>query len=276
MSFYKQPLTYQCGPFALKYALVMLGRMEDEKEIEEIAGSSWWSGTDELGLERAANYYDCDFIEILENEPDAALDKLNKSLKQNTPAVLCVDRWSHWIAVIRHEDNRYVCVDSGMKKVIITIPQRELLRRWRFLDKKISTYAGYIVSPRYRVSTRAKFTLERAKLLMSPKYEDLALHWNGYYNVLLEIARPKNPVAEYTITMREFLRRYQKSIVELVAEWHGDIAYKELDHIMDNLLFIANTYNMVIHTDDINTAVINLSIVLTMYATHNYGTLTYL
>lgn len=276
MSFYKQPLTYQCGPFALKYALVMLGRMEDEKEIEEIAGSSWWSGTDELGLERAANYYDCNFTEILETDPDEALYDLNQSLKQNNPAVLCVDKWSHWIAVIRHENDKYVCVDSGMKKVIIIISSRELLRRWKYVEKKTQTYAGYIVSPTYRVSARAKFTVERAKLLMSPKYHDLAIHWNDYYNVLLEIARPKNPTAEYTITVREFLRRYQKSIVELVAEWHGDVEYKELDHILDNLLFIANTYNMVIHTDDINMAIINLTIVLTMHATNNHGTITYL
>ena len=59
MSFYPQPNKYQCGPFALKYALVMLGVFASEKSIAKKAGSTWWAGTDEIGLERAANHYDC-------------------------------------------------------------------------------------------------------------------------------------------------------------------------------------------------------------------------
>ena len=59
MSFYRQPLSYQCGPFALKYAMVMLGKMEHEDEIEKEAGSSWWAGTNEIGLARAAKAFDC-------------------------------------------------------------------------------------------------------------------------------------------------------------------------------------------------------------------------
>ncbi len=57
MSFYPQPHRYQCGPFALKYALVMLGRFESEKSIAKKAGSNWWYGTDEIGLARAACSY---------------------------------------------------------------------------------------------------------------------------------------------------------------------------------------------------------------------------
>ncbi|MCW8810139.1 MAG: hypothetical protein OQK64_04185, partial [Ignavibacteriaceae bacterium] len=59
MSFYPQPNKYQCGPFALKYALVMLGIFASEKSIAKRAGSTWWFGTDEIGLSRAAKYYDC-------------------------------------------------------------------------------------------------------------------------------------------------------------------------------------------------------------------------
>ncbi len=276
MSFYKQPLIYQCGPFALKYALVMLGKMEDEKEIEILAGSTWWRGTDELGLEKAANHYDCDFNEIYENKSSKAIERLNIGLKKGLPTLLCVDKWSHWITVIKVENNKYICVDSGYKKVIIIISEYNLLRRWKYTDKKTSTFSGYTVHPWGKISSRAKFTIERAKNLMSDKYEDLALHWDSYFKVLAETTRSKNPMAEYTITFKEFLRRNQKMIVELVADWQGYIEYKELDTIFKNFLFVAEVYNMVIHIADEKKALISFASVLMLYATSIHGTYSYL
>ena len=38
MSFYPQPFKYQCGPFALKYALVMLGIFVNEKKNSKKSG----------------------------------------------------------------------------------------------------------------------------------------------------------------------------------------------------------------------------------------------
>ena len=37
MGFYPQPKDYLCGPFALKHALVTLGRLADEATINQIA-----------------------------------------------------------------------------------------------------------------------------------------------------------------------------------------------------------------------------------------------
>lgn len=277
MSFYKQPHTYQCGPFALKYALIMLGKMENEKDIEEIAGSTWWSGTDEIGLEKAANYFDCSFIDInVSNNPEKSLSNLRKNLRQGLSAILCVDKWAHWMTVVNYSSGKYVCIDSGMKKVIIILSERELLKRWKYTDKKTDYYSGYVLAPYDRPKMLARFTIDIAKKLMSEKYSDLALNWDAYFNVLLELARSKNVNSDNTITFKEFLRRYQKSIVELVADWHGDIEYSELNDIFDNFLFVANVYNMVVHLSDINGAIIDLTCVLMMYATHNYGTYSYL
>jgi len=277
MSFYKQPLTYQCGPFALKYALVMLGKMEDEKDIEALAGSTWWKGTDEIGLEKAANYYECEFTALVPNgDPRKALSKLNSYLNKGIPAVLCVDRWSHWIAVVGRDKDKYVCVDSGMRKVIIIMKDKVLLKRWKHIDKKVEHYAGYAITPWYKAKTMAKFTVENARKLMSDKYEELALHWDSYFMVLAEHTRSKSPMAEYTITFKQFSRRYQKLIVELVADWHGDVSYKTLNDIFENFQFIANIYGMVIHHNDEKNAIINFTCVLTMFATHNYGTYSYL
>ncbi len=268
MSFYKQPLMYLCGPFALKYALVMLGKMEDEKEIEKLAGSTWWYGTDEIGLEKAANYFDCE-LEEMESTGNVhdIIRTLNSTLRKNLPVILCVDKWGHWITVVKHENNKYICVDSGERRVIIILSESELLRRWKYIDNKIPTYSGYILKPWYKTRTKARINIDVAKELMSLKYADLALKWDAYFNVLVEVTRDRIPISEFTITFKEFLRRNQKRIVELVADWHGDVEYKELDNIFNNFLFVANVYDMIIHLDDEQIALITFTSVLMMYAT---------
>ena len=72
MSFYPQPNSYQCGPFALKYALVMLGIFKNEDEIGIAAGSTWWGGTDEIGLAKAARKYNVKMKYLQSSNPDDA------------------------------------------------------------------------------------------------------------------------------------------------------------------------------------------------------------
>jgi len=254
----------------------MLGKMEDEIEIEKLAGSTWWYGTDEIGLAKAANYYECDFVDISETIVDKAIDKLNRHLNKGWPAVICVDKWSHWIAVIAQEDGKYICVDSGMKKVIIVISEKELIRRWKYTSKKITQFSGYKLTPQVALKTVASFTIYSAKQLMTEKYEHLALHWDSYYRVIYDIAKIKHPSLENIMTFREFLRRNQKSIVELVADWYDNISYEDLNIIFDNFLFIANIYNMVIHNNDEKSAIISFTTIMTMYATELGGTYSYL
>ena len=52
--FYPQPNEWTCGPFALKHALLALGRMVDVTQISTTARTHWWSGTNEIQLARAA------------------------------------------------------------------------------------------------------------------------------------------------------------------------------------------------------------------------------
>ena len=52
--FYPQPNEWTCGPFALKHALLALGRMVDVTQIASTARTHWWSGTNEIQLARAA------------------------------------------------------------------------------------------------------------------------------------------------------------------------------------------------------------------------------
>lgn len=273
MSFYSQPLSYQCGPFALKYALVMLGRMEDEKLIESKAGSTWWAGTDELGLAQAANFFDCTLQEKVTDVYDQAFDFLDKNLENGIPCLLCVDSWAHWITVVTKEQGRYVCIDSALDKVITIHSRTKLNKRWKYVNEKDEyQYSGYALRPNFRSHTHASISIDIAKKLMSDKYSDLSIKWDKYFNLLIEIGRMKNPIAEYTISFAEFLRRNQKMIVEQVADWHGDIEYDELNEVFENFRFIAGVYDIVIHLNDEKKAIIDFTTLLTMHSTFIFGT----
>ena len=69
MGFYPQPNTWQCGPFALKHALAILGRFVDEKDLSKAAKATR-GGTDERMLSRAAKHFDSKLLEIRKLKDD--------------------------------------------------------------------------------------------------------------------------------------------------------------------------------------------------------------
>jgi hypothetical protein len=118
MGLYPQPNKWQCGPFALKYALIMLGRIVDENRISHIAGTHWWTGTDEIKLARAAKVCDCEMKVIRRKDSLRAKRELVRSLKKGYPALLCVDGWNHWITVVGMERDKFISIDSRKAPVV--------------------------------------------------------------------------------------------------------------------------------------------------------------
>lgn len=273
MSFYPQPSSYECGPFALKYALVMLGQFRDEKELARIAGSSWWHGTDEIGLAKAAKASDCEMKYFRKVEPKPALKILDNHLKLSHPCILSVDNWEHWFTVINHQSGKYVVVDSKLPKVIKIYSPQTLLKRWRYKDEETRdiSYDGYAIIPQFRVNTKAKFTIELARKVMQEKNKDLAEKWDIYFNDLIDICKPLAGNSKFTISFTEFLRRYEKLLVRRIAHWHGDPKYSELTKILDNMKFVAEVYDLLIYDKDQSKALVDLSSLLMIYACGKYG-----
>jgi hypothetical protein len=209
MSFYPQPNKYQCGPFALKYALVMLGIFKDEDQIGIIAGSTWWAGTDEFGLARAARRFDCRMRHFQSSNPDDARRMLVAHLKKGYPCILSVKNWEHWETVVSYQKGKFVVIDSELDKVVDVVTSSRLLRRWRYVEEEtgIKSYDGYALIPQTKVHTRAKFTPEKAIHLMYEKNEDLARKWDQYTNDLITICKPRTKLSYNIISFSEFLRR---------------------------------------------------------------------
>ncbi|MDP2300795.1 MAG: hypothetical protein Q8N03_00030 [Ignavibacteria bacterium] len=273
MSFYPQPYKYQCGPFALKYALVMLGQFQHEREIGKRAGSNWWYGTDEIGLAKAARSYKCSMKYIKREEPEEAIFALSNQLKSGYPCILSVDNWEHWFTVIHIQQNKFIVVDSGLDKVITIYSVKQLLKRWIYTDEESGeiSFDCYALIPKYKPKTKASFTLEKAKKVMHVRNKNLAEKWDTYFNDLINICRPQTPNSKKIISFNEFLRRYEKLIVKEVANWHGTPSYNELSKLLSNLKFIAEVYDLVIYSDDQKKALIDLSALLMMYSCGKYG-----
>lgn len=273
MSFYPQPDRYRCGPFALKYALVMLGVFKNETEISITAGSTWWAGTDEIGLAKAARRYKCKLKYFHSDNREEARKLLNKELKKNLPVILSVNNWEHWCTVINYTKGKYIVIDSELDKVISVESPKTLIGRWKYFDPdtKKKSYDGYSLVPKFKVQTKAKFTLEKAHALMLDTNERLAKKWDAYFNDLIAICKPRNKKMVNYITFNDFLRRNENGIIRKVADWHGEPTYAELKKITQNMKFVANVYDLVIPLDEEKKALIDITTLLTIYVCGKYG-----
>ncbi len=278
MSLYPQPNKWQCGPFALKHALIMLGKFVNEKNLSLSAGSTSWSGTDEIQLARAARTFDCTMNVVRNKNPLHARRELLFTLKKGWPALLCVDGWSHWITVVSAEKGRFIYLDSSKAPVVCVATWRQLKRRWVYkeLDEGdpllVETmYDLHPVVPRFRAKTRARFSLERARYLRRPENHSFATHWDQYFDDLSQICAPRTPLSQQVFPMGELLRRHGEMIKTQVAYWHGGVKREQVGKILKNMKFVADTYGLVVRKQDEKHALVAIATSLTLLAASKYG-----
>ena len=207
-----------------------------------------------------------------ETATDAA-KALTQHLRKGYPCILSVDDWEHWITVINWQQGKFVAIDSSLDNVITIYSANRITRRWKYIDPDNSfrSYDGYAVIPDFKTLTKAKFTLAKAKYVMNKRNRELARNWDTYFNDLIAICRPLTSLSVYTISFGEFLRRNEKLLIEQVTYWHGSPSYNELKKILNNLKFVAEVYNLVIHEEDSKKALIDLTSLLMMYTCGKYG-----
>jgi hypothetical protein len=275
--FYPQPNDWTCGPFALKHALIALGRFVEAEQIATTARSHWWSGTDEIRLARAAREFECDLVLERRRDAETARKLLVKFLRDQIPVLLCVDRWEHWITVVRSEDRRFVVIDSTAEPVMNILTWAQLRTRWRYLDvdhDKIDPPVLYdlmAVVPRFRTSVKADFSVERVKFLRRTENTQLARHWNEYLEDLLSICKPPSVRIVEPLSMGEFLRRHQELLVTRVVYWHGAIEREAVVRVLRHLRFVSETYGLVVPAAASRRAVADLAILVTLWACASRG-----
>lgn len=272
-----QPNEWTCGPFALKHALVTLGRLVSGERLAKQAGTAWWSGTAELGLAAAARKNDCELESARTRNRDQARRTLSAYLKRGIPVLLCVDDWEHWITVVRQDRLSFVIIDSNLDPVLDVVTWPQLERRWRYLDVEYDEddppilYDSYGVVPRFRVNIRADFSIKRVRHLRRHENRNLAMHWNTYVEDLLDVCRPPSNRTAATLSMAEFLRRNQELILSRVVYWHGDVERRSLVKLLANYRFVAEAYGLVIRASRTRRAVADIAILATMWAAASRG-----
>jgi len=278
MGLYPQPNNWTCGPFALKHALIMIGRIVNEKEVSRIAKTHWWTGTDEIKLAHAAKAYDCDLKMIRRKNALRAKRELLLALKKGHPCILCVDHWNHWITVVGAERGKIIYIDSRTQPVVCVAEWKALKRRWIFrqIDEDDTTQVEtifdlHILVPRFRVKSKAHFSLKGARYLRRPENRTFASHWDEYFDDLSHICHPRTPLSEKVFPMGELLRRHASMIRSQVLFWHGGVKPREIDRILRNLQFVADTYDFVVKQEDEKRAIAAISTMLTLWATSKRG-----
>ena len=280
MGFYPQPNLWQCGPFALKHGLVMLGILADEDRITELAGTRWWSGTDEFQLAKAARRFNCDLMLLRRYDPETARRELISYLQRGIPVLLCVQQWSHWITAVKAEKGKFIILDSREKSVLNILSWRDLRRQWAFLEQDArdktaiqTIFDFHPVMPRFRVHTKARFSIVRAKFLRRPHNRGFARLWNEYLEDLLKLCRPRTPQRENFISLGEFLRRHEAMIVNQLDLWHGWIKRSQAKRVLSHLHFVADTYGLVLPRQDEKRGIAGITAILTLWAASEYGVL---
>jgi len=278
MGLYPQPNKYQCGPFALKHALIMLGRIVDEKKVARIAGTHWWAGTDEIKLGRAARAYGCDMKIIRRKNALRAKRELLLALKRGYPCLLCVDKWGHWITVVGAERGKFIYIDSRQAPVVCTDKWLALKRRWVYRERdeddrtQIKTlYDLHAVIPRFRARTKAHFSLKRARYLRRPENRVFATHWDEYFDDLSQICTPRTARSGEVIPVGELLRRHGSMIKTQIAFWHGIVKRKQVEKILRNMQLVADTYALVVRKEDEKHAIVSITANLTLWAASKFG-----
>jgi hypothetical protein len=257
--------------------LLALGRMVDADEIAATARTHWWSGTNEIQLARAAREFECDLVLERRSDAEDARKVLVKHLREQTPVLLCVDEWSHWITVVRAEDRRFVVVDSNDDPLLSVRTWPQLRNWWRYHDteygseKPPTLYDMMAVSPRFRTIVKADFSVDRVKFLRRPENRRLAHHWNEYLEDLLEICRPPTHRIAQPLSMGEFLRRHQELLLTRVVYWHGDVSREECARVLRDLRFVSETYGLVIPASMSRRATADLAILISLWACADRG-----
>jgi hypothetical protein len=275
VGFYPQSNRWQCGPFALKHALAIVGRFVDEGSLTKAARTTK-EGTDEKMLRRAAERYDCGLLEVRRFTEPAAFKALTSALALGRACMICINQWGHWVTIVGFDakSERFVVIDSEKNPVVRIPAWSELKRRWVYneysRDGKLKQYYDlYVLRPRFRVQSKANFSIQRAQVLRRTGNVQFIKHFDEYVSDLLNIAHPSSSRGggSAVITMAEFLRRHRKMLLETVRYWHKQTTEAQLRRVLANMRFVAETYGLVIRQEDEKRTIASFAALLMTWAT---------
>lgn len=253
MGIYGQPNSWQCGPFALKHALLAYGVFAHEDELARIAGSSDTRGTDEKGLHRAARRHGCTLRVMRHASPTAARRELAGLLQSGVPVLLCVDQWEHWVTAVSAAGNELVVFDShyaqplrleGWDAVIERLAYRQ--RRWRGLWNRTVFDLQPLV--RQAAGFRLRLSPEEGAFLLRPENATLAARLDELARRVLELAVAPGRQLEFGFALDRFIATRRDTLLDRAARISA-VDSAAARRVTDDLAFVARVYGAVLRPE---------------------------
>ena len=135
-------------------------------------------------------------------------------------------------------------------------------------DQEVKLFDLYVLHPRFKATSAAQFTLERARFLQRRSNAHLLAQFDQYLSDLLGIATSVARLRTMeTLSMAEFLRRHQKMLIATVQAWPHKATDAQLRRILKNMRFVAETYGLVIRAEDEKRSIAAFAALLMSWAT---------
>jgi hypothetical protein len=253
MGIYGQPNSWQCGPFALKHALLALGIFAHEDELARLAGSTEVRGTNERQLGRAARLYGARLLMERRRDPAGARAALQVRLDAGQPVLLCLDQWEHWVTAVSADDREVVVFDSKYDVPLRLEPWDAVTGRLAFRQRRFgywtrSLYDLHPVVP-YRPCFRLRLAPGRARELLDPVRSDLAAGWDHHARTLLPLTVPSGDQLEIGSSVAAFIGAHRPTILGRVRSLLGAEADAAVTAELDGLAFTAELFPAVLRPE---------------------------
>lgn len=204
--FHPQPNAWQCGPYALKHALLALGIVADADALTHVSGATE-DGADERDLARAAAHHGCTLRCDRYDTPHSARGAVSEALQAGTPVLLCVDQWSHWVTAAAADEAGVVVLDSRLVGVFQVQSWDTVLRRLAYRAGAGKTwYDLHPVVPAPGDGAPARLDRTRVAYLLDPAQRELGQQWGFYLSNLLPLHRRCSAQLEWTAPLGDALR----------------------------------------------------------------------
>jgi hypothetical protein len=263
MGIYGQPNSWQCGPFALKHALLALGIFAHEDELTRLAGSTEVRGTNERQLGRAARLFGARLLMERRKDPGAAQASLQARLAHGHPVLLCIDQWEHWVTAVAADGREVVIFDSKYDVPLRIEPWETLSARLAFRQRRFgywsrSIYDLHPVVP-HRPSFRLLLAPSRARELLDPGRAGLSGRWDLHARALLPLTVPTGDQMQIGSRAAAFIAAHRPTILSRACALLGGGAAEAVAAELDGLAFTADLFPAVLRPEAEATAVEQLA-----------------
>jgi hypothetical protein len=248
MAIYPQPNDWECGPYALKYALIVLGISGDEREIARIAGTDE-HGTDEAELARAAKRYGCELQLVRRRDPEESRSELEGCLRERIPVLLCVHGWDHWVTVAGADGGEFIILDGRDPSVLSVMPWQRLREILLYREGAPggghrAVYDLHPLVPRVRTPIRARLSVASVRHLRAEGNRALARTWDRYLEDLVAVCTVPTLQHAFSVALSDMLWRSEEDVLHRAHRLAGTIEVPALRRILENLCFVAATYEL--------------------------------